>query len=84
MLKRLTRAVRALGLTALVTAVATGGVSAAHFTARPHATTYTLTIGTSVPLHLVGATTQASAVPTSAGSLSSSPTCASSRSGGRH
>jgi branched-chain amino acid transport system substrate-binding protein len=51
MLTRLTRAARALGLTALVTAVATGGVSAAQSTARPLATTYTLTIGTSVPLN---------------------------------
>jgi branched-chain amino acid transport system substrate-binding protein len=50
MLTRLTHTARALSLTALVTAVATGGVSAAHSTARPQATTYTLTIGTSVPL----------------------------------
>src|SRR5437867_13415390 len=50
MLKRLTHAARVLSLTALVTAVATGGVSAARSTARPLAKTYVLTIGTSVPL----------------------------------
>lgn len=49
MSKRLVRAAQAAGLSAVIAAIATTGVSAARPATQPHAS-YTLTIGTSVPL----------------------------------